>query len=216
MSASWSRRGSLPQRRSGACGPASSACADWMKRRHGSRGTASSGTHASTSWTRLSRNRNGRRRSMDAKRESEPTPMKNRTTVERKSDRELVVTRTFNGPARIVFEAWTKPELFKRWWVPKSFGLSLLSCEMDVRVGGTYRLVFSHPASPEPMAFFGRYNEVMPHSRLVWTNEESGEDGAVTTVTFEERGAETLVVMRDLYPSKEALDGAIASGSAAG
>ena len=151
---------------------------------------------------------------MDARSDSGSTPTKNRTTVERKSDRELVVTRTFNAPARIVFEAWTKPELFKRWWVPKSFGLSLLSCEMDVRVGGTYRLVFS--ASPEPMAFFGRYNEVMPHSRLVWTNDEGGEDGAVTTVTFEERGAETLVVMRDLYPSKEALDGAIASGSAAG
>ncbi len=152
---------------------------------------------------------------MDAKRESEPTPM-SRTTVERKSERELVVTRTVNGPARIVFEAWTKPELFKRWWVPKSCGLSLLSCEMDVRVGGTYRLVFSHPASPEPMAFFGRYIEVTPHSRLVWTNDEGGEDGAVTTVTFEERGAETLLVMRDLYPSKEALDGAIASGSTGG
>src|SRR5574342_782831 len=102
---------------------------------------------------------------MDARRESEPTPMKNRTTVERKSDRELVVTRTFNGPARIVFEAWTKPELFRRWWVPKSMGMSLLSCEMDVRVGGTYRLVFQ--AAPEPMAFYGRYLEVMPCSRLV-------------------------------------------------
>ncbi len=153
---------------------------------------------------------------MDARRESEHTPLKNRTTAERKSERELVVTRAFNGPARIVFEAWTKPELFKRWWVPKSFGLSLLSCEMDVRVGGRYRLVFGPPASPEPMAFFGKYNEVMPYSRLVWTNDEGGEDGAVTTVTFEERGAETLVVMRDLYPSKEALDGAIASGSTGG
>jgi uncharacterized protein YndB with AHSA1/START domain len=142
--------------------------------------------------------------------------MKNPTTTERKSDRELVVTRTFNGPARIVFEAWTKPELFRRWWVPKSMGMSLLSCEMDVRVGGTYRLVFSHPAFPEPMAFFGRYSEVTPNSRLVWTNDEGGENGAVTTVTFEERGAETLVVMCDLYPSKEALDGAIASGSAGG
>jgi uncharacterized protein YndB with AHSA1/START domain len=152
---------------------------------------------------------------MDAKRESETTAMKNRTTVERTSGRELVVTRTVNGPARIVFEAWTRPELFTRWWVPKSFGLSLLSCEMDVRVGGTYRLVFSHPASPEPMAFFGRYNEVMPHSRLVWTNDEGGEDGAVTTVIFEERGGETLVVMHDLYPSKEVLDGAIAAGSIA-
>src|SRR5215510_1082416 len=143
---------------------------------------------------------------MDARRDSEPTAMKNRTTAERKSERELVVTRTLNGPARMVFEAWTRPELFKRWWVPKSFGLSLLSCEMDVRVGGTYRLVFSHPAAPEGMAFFGRYSEVTPHSRLVWTNEEGGEDGAVTSVTFEERDAQTLVVMRDLYPSKEALD----------
>jgi uncharacterized protein YndB with AHSA1/START domain len=153
---------------------------------------------------------------MDAKRESEPTPMKNRTTVERKSDRELVVTRTVNGPARIVFEAWTKPELLKRWWAPKSFGVSFISCEADVRAGGTYRFVFGHPASEQPMEFFGRYIEVTPHSRLVWTNDEGGEGGAVTTVTFEERGAETLVVMHDLYPSKEALDGAIASGSTGG
>ena len=150
---------------------------------------------------------------MDAKRDSEPVATKNRTTLERTSDRELVVTRTFNGPARLVFEAWTKPELFRRWWVPKSFGLSLLSCEMDARTGGTYRLVFRHPASPEPMAFFGKYNEVVPHSRLVWTNDEGGEDGAVTTVTFEERGAETLVIVQDLYPSKQALDDAMASGS---
>jgi len=153
---------------------------------------------------------------MDARSESEPTPMKNRTTAERNSERELVVTRTFNAPARIVFEAWTKPELFKRWWVPKSLGMSLLSCEMDVRVGGGYRLVFRHPASPEPMAFFGKYNEVTPHSRLVWTNDEGGEAGAVTTVTFEEKDGKTLLVMRDLYPSKEALDDAIASGSTGG
>lgn len=113
--------------------------------------------------------------------------MKNRTTVERKSERELVVTRTFNGPARIVFEAWTKPELLKRWWAPKSTGVSLLSCEADVRVGGRYRFEFGHEAS-KPMAFFGRYIEVTPHSRLVWTNDES-DDGAVTTVTFEEKVA---------------------------
>jgi uncharacterized protein YndB with AHSA1/START domain len=148
--------------------------------------------------------------------ESEPTPMKSPTTTERKSDRELVVTRTFSGPARIVFEAWTKPELFKRWWVPKSTGMSLLSCEMDVRAGGTYRLVFRHDAFPEPMAFFGRYIEVTPHSRLVWTNDEGGDGGTLTTVTFEERGAETLVVVHDLYPSKEALDAAIVSGSTGG
>ena len=145
---------------------------------------------------------------MDARRESEPTPMKNRTSVERKSERELVVTRTFNGPARIVFEAWTKPELLKRWWAPKSTGVSLLSCEADVRVGGRYRFEFGHEAS-KSMAFFGRYIEVTPHSRLVWTNDES-DQGAVTTVTFEEKGGKTLLVMHELYPSKEALNGAIA------
>src|ERR1700752_3620669 len=144
---------------------------------------------------------------MDAGRKSEPTPMKNRTTVERKSERDLVITRTFNGPARIVFEAWTKPELFRRWWAPKSTGVSLLSCEMDLRVGGGYRLEFGHEASTS-MAFFGKYIEVTPHSRLVWTNEES-DDGAVTTVTFEEKGGKTLLVLHELYPSKEALDGAI-------
>ena len=143
---------------------------------------------------------------MDARGERERAPVKNRTTVARKSERELVVTRTFNGPARIVFEAWTKPDLVKRWWVPKSMGMSLLSCEMDVRVGGKYRFVFRQDAS-EPMAFFGRYIEVTPYSRLVWTNEES-DDGAVTTVTFEEQDGKTLLVMHELYPSKEALDAA--------
>jgi uncharacterized protein YndB with AHSA1/START domain len=143
---------------------------------------------------------------MDARKECEPGPMKNQTTVERKSDREIVLTRTFNAPARIVFEAWTKPELLKRWWVPKSIEMSFLSCETDVRTGGTYRFVFGHAASEQPMAFFGRYIEVTPHSRLVWTNEEGGEGGSVTTVTFEEKGGKTLLVMHELYPSKEALD----------
>jgi len=146
----------------------------------------------------------------------DPTSGKNPTRVERKSERELVVTRTFNAPVRIVFEAWTKPELFRRWWAPKSCGVSVISCELDVRTGGTYRLVMGHPSSEQPMAFFGRYVEVTPHSRLVWTNDEGGEGGAVTTVTFEEKGGATLVVIHDLYPSKEALDDAIASGSTSG
>jgi uncharacterized protein YndB with AHSA1/START domain len=145
---------------------------------------------------------------MPARRENEPAPAKHRTTVERRSERELVVMRTFNGPVRIVFEAWTKPELLQRWWAPKSIGVSLLSCEADVRVGGKYRFEFGHGASKR-MAFFGRYIEVTPHSRLVWTNEES-DDGAVTTVTFEEKGGRTLLVMHELYPSKEALDRSIA------
>jgi uncharacterized protein YndB with AHSA1/START domain len=142
--------------------------------------------------------------------------MKNRTTMERTSERELVVTRTFNGPARIVFEAWTKPELFKQWWVPKSMGLSmsLLSCDMDVRAGGKYRFVFG--INGDVMEVFGTYIEVTPHSRLVWTNEEGEEGGAVTTLTFEEKGGQTLLVKHDLYPSKAALDGEFASGATEG
>jgi uncharacterized protein YndB with AHSA1/START domain len=142
---------------------------------------------------------------MAAGREREPTPMKNNTTAERKSERELVVTRTFNAPTRIVFDAWTKSELFKQWWAPKSSGIPLLSVEMDVRTGGSYRIMFGHDASKPMMTFFGTYTEVIPHTRLVWTNEESDE-GPVTTVTFEEKDGKTLLVLREFYPSKEALD----------
>jgi uncharacterized protein YndB with AHSA1/START domain len=146
--------------------------------------------------------------------DSGATTTTNPTTAERTSERELVVRRTVNGPARLVYEAWTKPALFQQWWVPKSYGLTLLSCEMDVRVGGQYRLVFRHGDST--MAFFGTYREVTPPSRLVWTNEE-GEDGeTVTTVTFDEKDGETLLVVHDLYPSKDALDTAIASGATGG
>jgi uncharacterized protein YndB with AHSA1/START domain len=135
-------------------------------------------------------------------------PTGKRTTSERRSEREMVTTRTFDAPVRLVFRAWTTPELFKQWWVPKSSGVTLLSCEQDVRVGGGYRLEFANPQGGAPMAFFGRYLEVVPDARLVWTNEESA-DGAVTTVTFEDRGGQTLLVMRELYPSKEAMDIAI-------
>jgi uncharacterized protein YndB with AHSA1/START domain len=145
---------------------------------------------------------------MAARKGSEPTSMTNRTTVERKSDRELVIMRSFNAPARIVFEAWTRPDLFQQWWVPKSSGMTLVSCEMDVRAGGGYRLEFSHAAWEQPMTFFGKYIEVTPPARLVWTNEES-DDGAVTTVTFEEREGKTLLVFHELYPTKEALDTSI-------
>jgi uncharacterized protein YndB with AHSA1/START domain len=150
---------------------------------------------------------------MPEAKEASPTAI-NRTAVERKSDRELVVTRTFNAAAHIVFDAWSKPELFKLWWVPKSAGMSLLSCDMDVRAGGAYRLVFRHPNFDQPTAFFGTYREVTPNKRLVWTNEES-DQGAVTTVTFEENAGKTLVTLHELYPSEAALDEALA-GSAEG
>ncbi|MET0935503.1 MAG: SRPBCC family protein [Luteibacter sp.] len=138
----------------------------------------------------------------------------NPTAVERKSDRELVVTRTFDAPVHIVFEAWSNPDLFRTWWVPDSAGLSLLSCDMDIRTGGTYRLVFRHPAFDQPMAFFGTYKEVIPNERLVWTNEES-DQGAVTTVTFEESAGRTVVTLHELYPTEAALDEAIAGSAEA-
>ena len=153
---------------------------------------------------------------MDAHNESDAAALKNHTSVERKSDRELVITRLFNGPARLVYEAWTTPELLRRWWIPKSCCATFVSCEADVRTGGSYRFVFGHPDFEQPMAFFGKYIDVVPHARMVWTNEESGEGGAVTTVTFEDKGGATLVVMHDLYPSKDALDAAIESGSTSG
>jgi uncharacterized protein YndB with AHSA1/START domain len=151
---------------------------------------------------------------MDARSENEAAPVRGHTNVERTSERELVVTRSFDAPARIVFEAWTRPELFMRWWAPKSIGVPLLSCEMDVRTGGKYRLEFGHDASSS-WVFFGKYIEVVPNFRLVWTNEEV-ENGAVTMVTFEEKDGKTLLILRDLYPSRQALDEAIASGSTGG
>jgi len=147
---------------------------------------------------------------MEAGSEGVSTPKQAPTTMERKSDRELVVTRTINGPARMVFEAWTKAELFKQWWVPKSFGITLVSCETDARVGGQYRLVFRHGDTEMP--FFGKYLEVTPNSRLVWTNDEAEGGGPVTTLSLEEKQGKTLVTLHDLYPSKEALDACMDSG----
>jgi uncharacterized protein YndB with AHSA1/START domain len=149
---------------------------------------------------------------VNARIDSDPSTTTNPTTVEPKSEREIVVTRTFDAPARIVFQAWTTPDLFKRWWVPKSMPLPLLSYEADVRVGGGYRLVFGVDGT-KTMAFFGKYLEVTPHSRIIWTNDESGEDGAVTTVTLEEMGHKTRMVLHELYRSKEVRDAALTSGA---
>lgn len=150
---------------------------------------------------------------MDAKNETGASPARGRTNVERTSDLELVVRRSFDAPARIVFEAWSKPELFKRWWAPAA-GVPLLSCDMDVRTGGKYRLEFGHD-SANSFAFYGKYLEVIPNARIVWTNDE-GEEGSVTTVTFEEKDGKTLLLLRDVYPSKDALNEAMTSGSTSG
>jgi len=152
---------------------------------------------------------------MHARIETHAARAKNRTTVERKSDRELVVTRTFDGPARAVFEAWANPELLRQWWTPKSYGITMVSCEADVRAGGSYRFVMARGDS-KPMEFFGKYTEVKPYSRLVWTNDEGDHGQSITTVTFEEKDGKTLLVVHELHPSKEALDEARASGVEAG
>jgi len=149
---------------------------------------------------------------MDTRSAAETTTTMDRTTIERTSELELVVTRTIDGPRASVFEAWTDAELFRQWWVPESMGLKLLSCEVDARVGGGYRLTFDI-GTAEPLAFFGRYLEVTPPTRLIWTNEEGDEGTVVTTVTFEDDGAGTRLVVHDRYPSKEALDAAVASGA---
>lgn len=141
---------------------------------------------------------------------------KRATTTARVSDRELTVTRDFAHPARRVFDAWTQPTQFARWWVPRSCGFSLLSCEMDVRVDGRYRLEFPDPSGPEPLAFHGTYLEVVPHERLVWSNEEAGDAGQISTLTFDEVGGVTRVKLSERYPSREALDDAVASGSTGG
>jgi len=138
---------------------------------------------------------------MDTSRQGEHASRSRITKVERASEREVVVTRSFDAPARLVFEAWSKPELFERWWAPKSMGMTLRSCEMDVRTGGGYRLSFG-----DDVEFFGRYLEVVPPSRIVWTNDEGGEQGSVTTVTLTETDGTTMLVMSELFASKEALD----------
>lgn len=140
---------------------------------------------------------------MNASNTSDPAATRNPVTVERTSDRELVVTRTFNAPARLVFDAWTKPELFRKWWVPQSMDMTLHALDMDARTGGSYRLDFGGG-----MVFFGTYIEVTPHSRIVWTNDEGDENSSVTTVTLKERDGTTLLTMTEVYPSKEALDAA--------
>jgi len=138
----------------------------------------------------------------------------NHTSVERKGDRELVVTRIFNAPPGIVFKAWSQPALFQRWWFLKSVaGVSLVSCDMDVRTGGKYRLEFA-AGGAENFAFYGKYLEVVPNQRIVWTNDE-GEEGAITTVTFEDLGGKTLLNFHELYPSKEALEEALQGSAAA-
>jgi uncharacterized protein YndB with AHSA1/START domain len=150
---------------------------------------------------------------MIERKSDEPTP-KNTTTMDLKSDRELLITRTFNAPARIVFDAWTKAELVKRWWAPKSHGVSIAECNADVRVGGSYRYVL-RPQEGDDIAFSGKYTEITPHSRLVYTQifEPMRDAGAViVTITFEEQGGKTRLVSHELYPSKEAREAALGSG----
>src|SRR3954447_14940176 len=212
MSGCWSTPSSSRPRRSGGCGRAGSGRGDSRTRPHGSSSSAGYGTPGSTCWSRSPLSADGRSGTMSTRSAAEATTTMDRTTVERTSEQDFVVTRTIDGPRDVVFEAWTDAELFRQWWVPKSIGVKLLSCEVDARVGGGYRLTFD-TGTPEPMAFFGTYLEVTPPTRLVWTNEEGDEGTVVTTVTFEEDHGRTRLVIDDRYPSKEALDAAVASGA---
>ena len=147
---------------------------------------------------------------MDAGTSSDAVVSRNPVTVERASDREIVVTRTFDGPAHLVFRAWTEPDLFRQWWLPRSMGMALKSLDMDARNGGGYRLDFG-----DGVEFFGTYLEVTPHSRIVWSNDEGGDSASVTTVTFDEQDGKTLLVMSELFPSKEALEAGAGAEDAA-
>lgn len=141
---------------------------------------------------------------------AEATP--HRTSAERVGDRELVVTRLFDAPPSLLYRAWSEAELFRRWWMPQSLdGMALVACEMDVRTGGKYRLEFSMDGGAT-FSFYGKYLEVVPGERIVWTNDE-GEEGAITTVTFEGRDGRTLVTFHEAYPTAEALEEAL-QGSA--
>jgi len=137
------------------------------------------------------------------------------TTTERTSDVELVVTRVVNAPPSVVYKAWADPDLFRQWWAPASFGVTILSHDSDMRTGGSYRLVMDHASLDQPMTFYGTYVEVVPGARIVRTNDEDPH-GPVTTVTFQACSGGTLIVVHELYPSKAALDEAIASGSTSG
>ena len=140
-----------------------------------------------------------------AEQDSSTGAAQNRTLIERKGDRELVVTRTFDAPPRIVYRAWSESDLFRRWWMPRSAaGVALVACDIDMRTGGKYRLEFSF-GEEQTMAFFGKYLDVVPNERIVWTNDE-GEEGAITTVTFEDRNGKTLLTFHEAYPSVEALE----------
>lgn len=136
-----------------------------------------------------------------------------RTAIRRKDDRELVVTRTFDATRELVFRAWSEAELFRKWWMPKDAPAKLVGCDMDVRTGGKYRLEFS--MGDQTMAFFGKYLEVVPNEKIVWTNDEGEEDGAVTTVTFADQGGRTVLTFHEVYPTRQALDEAM-QGAAAG
>jgi uncharacterized protein YndB with AHSA1/START domain len=138
----------------------------------------------------------------------------NRTVSEVRSDLELVITRTIDGPARIVFDAWTKVELLVRWWAPNAIGVAGDGFVSDVRTGGRFRQVLRLHGGGE-IAFSGTYLEVTPPTRLVYTSifEPRPEAGEVLcTVTFEERDGKTKIVLHEKFPSKETLEAAMCGG----
>jgi len=145
------------------------------------------------------------------------TDPKHDTSMELRDDRDVVIARTFNAPARLVYDAWTKPEFVRRWWAPRSHGVSLVVCDADIRVGGAYRYVMRKDGdgADGDIGFSGRYVELTPHSRIVLTQifEPMADAGEVViTVSFDEVDGQTHLVSQERYPSKEARDAAVGAG----
>jgi uncharacterized protein YndB with AHSA1/START domain len=135
----------------------------------------------------------------------------NALTVTTPSDREIVMTRVFDAPRDLVFEAHTSCEHMSRWWGPRKYEFA--SCEIDFRPGGKWRIVHRGPDGEE-YAFHGEYREIVPPERIVWTFEFEGWPGnvSVETLTLEEHAGKTTFTATSVYDTVEQRNGMLESG----
>ena len=132
------------------------------------------------------------------------------------SDTEIQMSRIFDAPSRLVFEAMTKPEHVKEWWGRLGEGYSVPVCEIDLRVGGAWRFVNKHPKGEA--AFHGVYREITPPERIVFTEifEEFPDAESVVTAVLTEENGKTRLTATVAYPSRDVRDAVINSGMAKG
>ena len=132
------------------------------------------------------------------------------------SDLEICMTRVFDAPRHLVFDAMTKPEHVKQWWGRLGEGYSVPVCEIDLRVGGRWRFVNRHPNGE--VAFYGEYREITPPSRLVFTEifEQYPDSVSVVTSDFTDEDGKTRLTATVRYPSLEVRDIVLSSGMARG